>query len=213
MRTRVKICGISNVEQARAVSESGADALGLVFYDKSPRAVDVATAREICSVAAPLVSIVALFVDAPADTVRAVTRECQVDLLQFHGSERADFCEQFERPYIKALRMTPGLDVAAELRTHPRARAWLFDSYRAGVPGGTGETFDWTRLPSLSQPWLLAGGLNPDNVGAAIRVARPPAVDVSGGVERAPGEKDPDLIRRFIDAVRSADEHLHEDAA
>jgi phosphoribosylanthranilate isomerase len=213
VRTRVKICGITGVEQARAVAQSGADALGLVFYAGSPRAVDLRMASAICDAAAPLLTVVALFVDPTAEEVDTVLQHCAVDQLQFHGDESAAFCEQFHRPYIKALRMAPGLVVADALAAHPQARAWLFDSYRPGVPGGTGETFDWSRVPELSQAWLLAGGLNPLNVAEAISAARPPAVDVSGGVERAPGDKDPALIRQFMDAVHAADEQVHEDAA
>lgn len=213
MRTRVKICGITDRAQAAAVCEAGADALGLVFYADSPRAVSLEQAAQISAAVAPLVTVVALFVDPPAALVRDVLSACAVDQLQFHGDEDASFCEQFERPYIKALRMRPELDLAAAMAGHPRARSLLFDSYRPGVPGGTGECFDWSRLPALARPWMLAGGLGPDNVGAAISTLRPPAVDVSGGVESAPGIKDPDLVRRFVQAVGEADEQLEKDAA
>lgn len=213
MQTRVKICGISSVEQARWVCDSGADALGLVFHATSPRAVDAATARAICAAVDPLVSVVALFVDAPTETVQEVLAACPIDQLQFHGDESPAYCESFQRPYIKALRMRPELDVAAAAQEYATARALLLDSYRPGVAGGTGETFDWGRVPALQRPWMLAGGLNADNVAAAMTRLRPPAVDVSGGVENAPGQKDPALLRRFIAAVRATDERMHEDAA
>jgi phosphoribosylanthranilate isomerase len=213
VHTRVKICGISTVEQARWVCDSGADALGLVFHAASPRAVEPATAREICAAIDPLLSVVALFVDAPEDAVREVLAQCPIDQLQFHGEESPEYCASFRRPYIKALRMRPGLDVSAAARDYAAARALLLDSYRPGVAGGTGETFDWGRVPELQRPWMLAGGLTPDNVAGAMTRLRPPAVDVSGGVESAPGQKDPALLRRFIAAVRATDERMHEDAA
>ena len=212
-RTRVKICGVRRVEDARMVAEAGADALGLVFYPPSPRAVDPDTAAAICRVTAPLMTVVALFVDPEVDAVRSLLRACAIDVLQFHGSESAAFCEQFERPYIKALRMRPGLDVAAELEAHPRARAFLFDAWSPDLPGGTGHSFDWGRLPTVDRPWMLAGGLTAANVGEAIARLAPPAVDVSGGVERAPGDKDEARVQQFIAAVRAADENKHEDAA
>lgn len=212
-RTRVKICGIRTVEDAVAVAAAGADALGLVFYAPSPRAVDLATAAAICRAADPLLSLVALFVDPRPEAVTAVLERCPVDLLQFHGAEDAAFCEQFRTPYIKALPMRPGLDVAAAVAAHPRARAFLFDAWQPGRAGGTGQTFDWGRLPAVSRPWLLAGGLDADNVGAAIAALHPPAVDVSGGVESAPGRKDAERVRRFIAQVRAADQLEYEDAA
>lgn len=212
-RTRIKICGIRRVEDAQQVGDSGADALGLVFYPPSPRAVSVEQAASISAVAAPLLTVVGLFVDPSAGQVEAVLARCAIDVLQFHGEESAAFCEQFRRPYIKALRMAPGLDIPAAVAAHPRARAFLFDAWQPGLPGGTGRTFDWARLPALERPWLLAGGLGPDNVAEAIAATGAPAVDVSGGVERAPGEKDGERIRRFVAAVRAADERTTEDAA
>lgn len=212
-RTRVKICGIRRPEDARAVAHAGADALGLVFYPRSPRAVDPDTAAVICRAAPPLLTLVALFVDPQPAEVAAVLARCPVDLLQFHGTEDAAFCEQFQRPYVKAVPMRPGLDVAREVALHPRARAFLFDAWRPGQAGGTGQTFDWQRLPPVPRPWLLAGGLNEDNVGAAIAALHPSAVDVSGGVESAPGHKDARRLQRFIARVRAADQREYEDAA
>jgi phosphoribosylanthranilate isomerase len=213
VRTRVKICGITDGAQARAVSEAGADAMGLVFYPDSPRYVTPERAAEICRDVGPLVTVVGLFVDPNPEWVATVLSTCTLDQLQFHGEEDAGFCEQFARPYIKALRMRPGLDIAAAVAAHPQARAFLLDAYRPGVPGGTGDTFPWERIPPIARPWMLAGGLTPENVSTAIGVANPPAVDVSGGVERAPGEKDPTLIRQFINVVRCADQGMHEETA
>lgn len=204
-RTRIKICGISDVEQARAVSDAGADALGLVFYPQSPRHVNLERAVEICRAVSPLLTIVGLFVDPKQSAVEEVLARCPIHLLQFHGNENARFCEGFARPYVKALRMRPELDVDAAIADYRSASAFLFDAYTPGVPGGTGSTFDWARLPSLYVPWLLAGGLTAENVGQAMRASAPPAVDVSGGVEVAPGRKDPRLISQFVQAVRAAD--------
>jgi phosphoribosylanthranilate isomerase len=203
--TRVKICGIRSVEDALGACAAGADALGFVFYAPSPRAVDPEEAQRIISALPPLVSTVGLFVDPDAAQVRDVLSRCALDLLQFHGDEDASFCESFERPYLRAVSMSPGRDVSALVEQHPRARAFLFDAWRADAPGGTGETFAWERIPAMDRPWLLAGGLNPDNVGPAIQKVAPPAVDVSGGVERSRGQKDPQLMRAFVDAVRLAD--------
>ncbi|WP_346836985.1 phosphoribosylanthranilate isomerase [Microbulbifer sp. SAOS-129_SWC] len=202
---QVKICGITDIDDAIAVSAAGADALGLVFYAKSPRFVAVQQAAAIARVVPPLTTLVGLFVDADAVAVRDVLARVPLNLLQFHGSESADYCEQFQRPYLKALRMKADLDVAAAMAAHPNARGFLLDAYRPGVPGGTGESFDWQRVPRDSgRQIVLAGGLKPDNVARAIAAAQPQAVDVSGGVEAAPGRKDPDKVRAFIRAAKRA---------
>lgn len=215
--TRVKICGLTTPDATELACELGADALGFVFYAASSRAVTAAQAKALTAHVAPLVSTVALFVDPTADDVRRVLDECAVDVLQFHGQEPAAFCEQFGRPYIKAVSMRPKVEqgggIAATLDAHPQARAFLFDAWRADAPGGTGETFAWDRLPVLSRPWLLAGGLKAENVAQAIAQTAAPAVDVSGGVESAPGIKDPTRLRQFFAAVRQADQRRHEDAA
>ena len=203
--TRVKICGVRDRRTAEAAADAGADALGLVFYAPSPRSVDVDTAAAIVRSLPPLLTTVGLFVDPSADEVEAVLERCALDCLQFHGAESPEFCRSFGRPYLRAVSMRPDLDAAAVVRAHEGARAFLFDAWREGTPGGTGETFAWERIPPMERPWLLAGGLNPLNVGEAIRRVRPPAVDVSGGVERERGVKDPQLIRAFIAAVRNAD--------
>ena len=205
MTTRIKICGLRTPAAARAVSRAGADAAGFVFYAKSPREVDADQAKECIDALSPMVSAVGLFVDPAPDYVEQVLSMCPLDVLQFHGDEDAAFCEQFDRPYWKAVRMRPDVDLEAVMAAHPRARAFLLDAYTPGVPGGTGETFDWLRIPKLSRPWILAGGLSPSNVGEAIEAVAPPAVDVSGGVESAPGEKSDVLIAAFAEAVRAAE--------
>jgi phosphoribosylanthranilate isomerase len=205
-RTRVKICGITRVEDGLAAAQAGADAIGLVFYPQSPRAVSIEAARAICAALPPFVTTVGLFVDAEVHAVREILAHVPLDTLQFHGAETPEYCAQFDRPFLKALRMREALDVDAEYRRYGGARALLLDTYRAGVPGGTGEVFDWQRVPrALAARVVLAGGLNPGNVGAAIVAAQPYAVDVSGGVESAPGIKDAQRIREFVAAVSRAD--------
>jgi len=205
-RTRVKICGITRAEDAAAAISAGADALGFVFYAKSPRALTAAQAALIIARLPPFVSKVGLFVNANADDVREVLATCSLDLLQFHGDETAAYCESFAKPYMKALRMRDDIDLTAQLAAYSSAAAILLDSYKAGVSGGTGEVFNWERIPSeLSLPLVLAGGLRPNNAGAAILACRPYALDVSGGVESAPGIKCADAMTRFIEAVSAAD--------
>ncbi|MFD1216109.1 MULTISPECIES: phosphoribosylanthranilate isomerase [Microbulbifer] len=202
---RVKICGITCVEDAEVAVQAGADALGLVFYPPSPRNVSPEQAAEIARAVSPFAVLTGLFVDAHPDQVEQVVQQVPLNLLQFHGAETALYCRQFRRPYIKALRMKPDLDPLEAMAPYVDARGFLLDAYRPGVPGGTGDTFDWQRVPrSSGRSIVLAGGLNPDNVAEAIRAARPDAVDVSGGVEASPGRKDPHKVRAFIHAARSA---------
>jgi len=202
---RVKICGITHSDDAMAACAAGADALGLVFYPKSPRFVRVEQAAAIAGAVPPFVTMVGLFVNADVAEVREILARVPLNLLQFHGDEPADYCEQFQRPYIKALRMKDDLDVSAAMAAHPQARGFLLDAYRPGVPGGTGESFDWQRVPRNSgRHIVLAGGLNAANVARAIAAAQPQAVDVSGGVEAAPGRKDPEKVRAFIRAAKRA---------
>lgn len=204
-RTRIKICGITSVEDAIAVVEAGADALGLVFYAASSRAVDIEQARAIALAAGPFAVVTGLFVDADPAFVNNVLRQVPLQLLQFHGDESLAYCESFARPYMKAIRMRPELDVAAAIAQYPTASGILLDAYRPGVPGGTGETFDWARVPKLStKPLVLAGGLTPANISDAIRVTQVYGVDVSGGVESAPGKKDHGKITSFINNARLA---------
>jgi len=208
-QTRIKICGITRPEEARVAVASGADAIGLVFYAKSPRAVTVEQAQRIVQVVPPFVSVVALFVNELADQISRILERVQIDLIQFHGDETPQFCNQFGRPWVKALRVKPGLDIQGLCKAYQGARGILLDSWQEGVPGGTGSTFDWELAPrNLSLPVVLAGGLREDNVSAAIASLQPAAVDVSGGVEQSPGVKDADKIRRFIAAVRAADQQL-----
>lgn len=206
MRTRVKICGITREQDAVAAVSHGADAIGLVFYEPSPRHVTIEQAAGICRQLPPFVTSVALFVDADAELVARVVERVGVDLLQFHGNESAGFCAAHGRPWIRAVRMQSNTDLAALQRTYAMARGLLLDTYRPGVPGGTGESFDWTRIPpKLAPRVVLAGGLNAENVGGAVREVGPFAVDVSGGVEAAPGIKDANKIKAFIDEVRRAE--------
>jgi phosphoribosylanthranilate isomerase len=203
-RTLVKICGITRSTDALAACEAGADALGLVFYAPSPRCVTAEQAREIVAAVPPFVTIVALFVDAPAETIQRILDCVPIDCIQFHGDETPAFCAQFQRPYLKALRMRPGADIRQLAGNFGSARGLLLDSWQPGVPGGTGQTFDWTAIPTgLPRPLVLAGGLHAGNVAAAIATVHPAAVDVSGGVESAPGIKDADKMNRFVAAVRS----------
>jgi len=208
-RTRVKICGITRVEDARAAINSGADALGLVFYSKSPRYVELSVAANIARNIGPFVTIVGLFVNAEAAQVREAVRTVGLDLLQFHGDEDEAYCAQFEMPYIKAIRMSPELDVKEVVTKYPSARGFLFDAWSKDKYGGTGETFEWERLSSLKEsadtdiPFILAGGLTPENVGQAVAAVKPYAIDVSGGVEQSPGIKSPELIQQFIDRSNS----------
>ncbi len=203
MQTRLKICGITSVEDAIYAAESGADAIGLVFYEPSPRAVTVEQAGEVVAALPPFVTTVGLFVDAEAGFVTEVLSKVPLDLLQFHGEESPAYCDSFARPYIKAIRMREGVDLQQEATRYATARALLVDAYQPGVPGGTGETFDWERIPAdLDKPLVLAGGLNADNIESAIRQVQPWAVDVSGGVEREKGIKDHLKVYRFIDNVK-----------
>ena len=202
--TRIKICGITRPEDALAVAASGADALGLVFWGASPRAVSIEQAVAIVDVVPPFLSVVALFVDEPPASIERILSTVPIDLIQFHGDESPEFCQQFGRPWIKALRVKPGLDIAASCRKYRGARGVLLDSWKEGVPGGTGKTFDWSLAPGeLSLPTILAGGLHAGNVGEAISTLLPAAVDVSGGVESSPGIKDADKIEQFVAAVRA----------
>lgn len=202
---RSKICGITRVEDALAAVEAGADAIGLVFYAKSPRAVDARQACAILDALPPFVTAVGLFVDMPRAELQLLLQQVPLDLLQFHGDESPDECEGFARPYIKALRVRPGEDVAAAMAPYAGARGILLDTFVEGVPGGTGASFDWSLVPQAAEkPIILAGGLSAENVAAAIQQVRPYAVDVSGGVEAAKGIKDAAKIRAFLQAVRSA---------
>lgn len=207
MRTRVKICGITRPEDGVKAAQLGADAIGLVFYAESPRAVTIAQAQAILAQLPPFVTRVGLFVDAARDAVDAILRKVALDLLQFHGAEQADYCRQFGRPYLKAVSMRPDLDVGAYMRSFPDAAGFLLDAYHPALPGGSGESFDWERVPQeRPRPLILAGGLHADNVSAAIAQVRPFAVDVSSGVERDKGIKDELKIQAFMRGVARGDD-------
>lgn len=209
--TRIKICGITRVEDVWAAVESGADALGLNFFSESARCVSPDLARELVAAVPPFISVVGLFVDEPADSVKRTLESVPLDLLQFHGDETPDYCEQFSRPWIKALRVKPGVDITAECERYAASRGILLDTWHEGSAGGTGETFDWNlAADELPLPVVLAGGLHEGNVGEAVRALRPAAVDVASGVESAPGIKDAARMAQFVRAVRDVDEALRE---
>lgn len=201
---RSKICGITRIEDALIAAQAGADAIGLVFWAPSPRAVEIDQARRIVAALPPFVTSVGLFVNATRETIAEVLQAVPLDLLQFHGDECLADCEGHGRPYIKALRVRPGEDIAAQCAQYPSAAGILLDTYVPGIPGGTGERFDWSQVPAQPPcPIVLAGGLTADNVAQAIAQVRPWAVDVSGGVEAQKGRKDTDKVRAFLAAVRS----------
>ncbi|MBT8134663.1 MAG: phosphoribosylanthranilate isomerase [Gammaproteobacteria bacterium] len=207
MRTRVKICGITRGEDAQHAVEAGADAIGLVFYDKSTRFVSNEQASEISRMIPAFVSRVALFKDADQAFVKSVLAQVEIDLLQFHGSETAAYCDQFERPYIKAIGMR-GLEHDADFlissaETFRSAKALLLDGHAPGEAGGSGESFDWAAVSKIDKPVVLAGGLTVENVRQAIDLVHPYAVDVSSGVERSPGTKDKDKIAAFMEQVNA----------
>ncbi len=200
---RVKICGITSLEDALAAVDAGVDAIGLVFYPPSSRYVKPAVAAQIVAGLGPFVTTVGLFVNEDALVVKETLRLTGLHLIQFHGDESAQYCGQFERPYIKALRMSPDLDPVVAMAAYPQASGYLFDAWQPGQFGGTGITFDWQRIANLaSDNLILAGGLNPDNVASAVQAVAPYAVDVSGGVELAPGKKDHRALKAFITAAK-----------
>ena len=205
MRTRVKICGITRPQDAQKAVLYGADALGLVFYAPSPRAVTIDQAREVVAGLPPFVTVVGLFVNEERDRIAEVLSSVHIDLLQFHGDETSDDCFGHNRPYIKAIRMREGVDLKAEMDRYSQARGLLLDTYCKGVPGGTGDTFDWDQIPpEIADRITLAGGLTPENVEQAIRQVQPYAVDVSGGVEMEKGIKDQNKIAAFMRGVERA---------
>lgn len=208
-RTRVKMCGMTTLEDALIAASVGVDALGFVFYEQSPRAVTPTQASEIISGLPPFVTSVALFVDETPSFIEAVIEETQIDLLQFHGEESAAFCEQFNRPYIKAIRMREQTDLPELMKVYDSAQGLLVDTYKKGVPGGTGETFNWGGLTEqlnampdeAKKPIILAGGLTPENVAQAIETVNPWAVDVSGGIEAFAGRKSAEKIIQFMQEI------------
>ena len=205
VRTRIKICGVSREADVDAAVTAGADAIGLVFYARSPRLVTLARATELARALPPFVAPVALFVNSAAAEVAAVCAAIPQVLLQFHGDETAAFCTSFQRPYLRAIRVSGDADLLDSAAQHPQAQAILFDADVEGFGGG-GKVFDWSLIPSdVPHPVVLSGGLHAGNVIRGIQAVRPWAVDVSSGVESARGIKDADKIRQFCDAVREAD--------
>ncbi|MDR0481534.1 MAG: phosphoribosylanthranilate isomerase [Gallionellaceae bacterium] len=207
--TRIKICGITRIEDARAVASGGADALGLVFYGKSPRHVSLEQAARLAAAIPPFVTLVGLFVNPREEEVRETLQRIPLDVLQFHGDEAPEFCARFGRPYLKAIRIRPDTDLVQCAARYAGAQGLLLDAYVADAFGGTGESFDWGVIPrNLDLPLILSGGLHQGNVARAIRQVRPYAVDVSSGVETAKGIKDAAKIAAFIQEVKDIDLQL-----
>ena len=205
MAVRVKICGITRLQDLHVACDAGADALGFVFYEKSPRHLSIEAAAELLRALPPFVQSVGLFVNAAPAFIERVLLAAPLDLLQFHGDETPADCTRYGRPYIKAVRVKPDTDLLKCAADFETARGLLLDAYVPGVPGGTGERFDWTLIPSdLPKPVILSGGLNPANVADAVRQVRPWAVDVSSGVEAAKGIKDPHHVAQFIAKAKAS---------
>ncbi len=207
--TRIKICGITREQDVHAVANSSADALGLVFYAKSPRHVDLQQAAQLARAVPPFVTVVGLFVNPTVDYVREVLAQVALDVLQCHGEETPEFCAQFGKPYLKAIRVKPGVNLVECASRYASAQGLLLDAFVEGTQGGTGESFDWALIPpDLQLPVILSGGLHAGNVAAAIAQVQPYAVDVSSGVEAAKGIKDAAKVAAFINEVRRADVQL-----
>lgn len=206
---QVKICGITLIDDALVAVDAGADALGLIFYEGSPRGIDVEQAREIVSAVPPYTTVTALFVNPERSLVERVLKAVPISQIQFHGNESAQFCQGFGRPYVKSIAVSTDDEMRQVMREHSASRAFLFDTLVPGKHGGTGKTFDWTKIPMKNVGHrVLAGGLNAENVAEAIRIGGPDAVDVSSGVESTAGVKDHDLVRRFIAAAKQAGKEI-----
>ena len=205
IRTRVKICGITRVQDAVCAVNAGADAIGLVFYAPSPRYVSIEQAQKIVAAMSPFVSVVGLFVNAPKTEVEAVLSKVRLDILQFHGDETVGECEQINLPYYKAIRVKSDTNLLQYEVEFNSAKALLLDAHSESAFGGTGQTFDWNLIPkNLTKPVILAGGLTVENIDSAIQRVRPYAVDVSGGVEVTKGIKDAVKIAAFMQGVSNA---------
>ncbi|MBT5155101.1 MAG: phosphoribosylanthranilate isomerase [Gammaproteobacteria bacterium] len=209
-RTRIKICGITNHEDAANAVACGADALGFNFYQESSRYISPEQVAEICAQVPAFVTTVGLFVNEPLVDVKRIIKVLRLGLVQFHGDETPEYCESVGHPYMKALRATKRDQIEIEAKSFETAQAILVDTATDGQFGGTGKTFDWGMLPDLGKPVVLAGGLDATNVRAAIAATRPYAVDVSSGVELSRGEKDVAKMKKFVDAVHSADRSNNE---
>ena len=198
-KVRVKICGITRVEDALCAVNSGADAIGLVFYAPSPRCISIAQAQEIVAALPPFVAVVGLFVNATQAEIKHVLSNVNLNILQFHGDETVSDCVLFNMPYIKVVRVKVDTNLLQYQQEYASAKALLLDTYSDAAYGGTGHSFDWDLIPkNMQKPLILAGGLNAENVGLAIKKVQPYAVDVSGGVELAKGIKDADKIAAFM---------------
>lgn len=207
--TRIKICGITGEQDLHAVASCGADAIGLVFYEKSPRHVSLQQAVKLAHAVPPFVTVVGLFVNPAVEYVREVLAQVSLDVLQFHGEETPEFCEQFGKPYLKAIRVKAGVNLVQCAARYAGAQGLLLDAFIEGTHGGTGESFDWALIPhDLPLPVILSGGLHADNVAAAIAQVRPYAVDVSSGVEAGKGIKDAAKVAAFINEVKKIDLQL-----
>ncbi len=210
MRTRVKVCGITRLEDALAAADAGADAIGFVFDERSPRFIEPRKAREIALALPPFLAVVGLFVDAPEDCISRILTTVPLSLLQFHGHEDPEQCRRYGRPYLKAISMRDGSEPEQLVHRYEDAAGFVFDAYSPEVAGGSGRRFDWRWLPQgMGRRLVLAGGLTPENVGEAIREVRPYAVDVSSGVERSRGVKDADKIGAFLRSVMNASGGAH----
>ena len=203
MMTRVKFCGLTHRDDVAEAVESGADALGFVFYESSARYVTPEQASELTRIVPAFITRVGLFVDADAALVQGIFHHAGLNLVQYHGNESSEFCDSVGLPYIKAFRVRPGINILAEMERYPNALGFLLDAYVEGRPGGTGERFDWGLIPKTDRTIILAGGLTPENAKDAIECVAPWALDVSGGIETEPGRKDPDKMRRFVSACRN----------
>jgi len=206
MRTRVKICGFTQAKDAVVAANLGVDAIGLVFYPPSPRYVSIEQAKEIVEALPAFVTVVALFVDEQESQIREVLSHVSIDCIQFHGDESAAACRAYNKPYMKAIRMKPGLDISEIARQYNDATALLLDAYHPGIKGGSGSQFDWDLIPEdCSLPVVLAGGLQLDNVRQAIQSVKPYALDVSSGVEAEKGVKDVAKMTAFIQQINEGD--------
>jgi phosphoribosylanthranilate isomerase len=207
MRTRVKVCGLTREQDVACAVALGVDAIGLVFHAPSPRAVSIDRAAKLLDAVPAFVTAVGLFVDAEAELVRQVLERVPLGALQFHGRELPAYCAAFGRPWIKAIAMRDGIDPLGEAQRYTGAASLLLDTFDARIADGTGRRFDWDLIPpALAPKIILAGGLDPGNIAAAIARVRPYAVDVSGGVELAKGVKDPNKLAEFMQGVRNGDQ-------
>jgi phosphoribosylanthranilate isomerase len=205
LRTRVKVCGITKKEDALLAADLGVDALGFVFYKDSPRYIDPGKVGEITSALHPFILRVGLFVNSNEDAVRDSIKKSKINFLQFHGDESEKYCNQFNLPYIKSISMKDGVNLLECCSEYRSASALLLDTYNKKLKGGTGEVFDWKKIPNnLSSPLIIAGGLNPENIENLIKLVNPFCVDVSGGVEINKGIKDKEKMKKFMIGVHNA---------